>query len=155
MADPELLERLHLRVLPEFVAHGHAPTYLDLARAEGLPPEEARQALRDLMVAVPGGWQYPGTDLIVAYPPFNNLPTWHRVTVEGEQKWTARCGFDALVVTHLFPGKEVTVDSLCCDCCESVQVTMRHGAVLRLDPPEAVAHVNLPVARWFEDLAVT
>ena len=113
MTEPEMLERLHQRVLREFVARGQAPTYLDLARAEGLAPEEARQALRDLLVAVPGGWQHPGTDLIVAYPPFNNLPTWHRVTVEGEQKWTAQSGLDALVVTYLFPDKDVEIDSLC------------------------------------------
>ena len=155
MTEPDMLERLHQRVLREFVARGQAPTYLDLARAEGLAPEEARQALRDLMAAVPACWQHPGTDLIVAYPPFNNLPTWHRVTVEGEQKWTAQCGIDALVVTYLFPGKEVEIDSLCRDCGESVRVTMRDGAVLSLDPEEAVVHVNLPVARWFDDLAAT
>ena len=155
MADPELLERLHQRVLREFLARGQAPTYLDLARAEGLPPEAARQALRDLLAAVPGCWQHPGTDHIVSYAPFNNLPTWHRVTVEGEQKWTAQCGFESLAVTYLFPGQEVTIDSLCRDCGEPVRVTMRDGAVLSLDPPEAVAHSNLPLARWFDDFAAT
>ena len=155
MTEPDVLERLHQRVLRAFIARGQAPTYLDLAREEGLPPEAARQALRELMAAVPGGWQHPGTDLIVAYPPFNNLPTWHRVTVAGEQRWTAQCGFDALGVSHLFPGKEVTIDSLCRDCTEPVRVTMRDGAVLRVDPPEAVGHSNLPLARWFDDFAAT
>jgi len=155
MAEPDVLERLHQRILRTFLESGHAPTYLDLARAEGVSPEDARLALRDLMAAIPGCWQHPGTDHIVAYAPFNNLPTWHRITVGGEQKWTALCGFDALQVTHLFRGQKIQVDSNCLDCGESVQVRMRDGEVLDIDPPEAVAHSNLPLARWFDDFAVT
>jgi len=55
----------------------------------------------------------------------------------------------------LFPGKEVTTDSICRDCGEPVQVRMRDGEVLSVDPPEAVAHSNLPLARWFDDFAAT
>jgi hypothetical protein len=155
MAEPELLDRLHGRVLRTFIETGHAPTYLDMARAEGMAPEKARQAVRELMPAVPGCWQHPGTDHIVSYAPFNNLPTWHRVTVDGEQKWTAQCGFEALAVSYVFPGKDVTIDSICPDCGDPVQVKMRDGAVVSVDPPEAVAHSNLPLARWFDDFAVT
>ncbi|HEY1297141.1 MAG TPA: organomercurial lyase [Chloroflexota bacterium] len=155
MADVDLLQRLHERVLRTFIDTGHAPTYLDLARAEGLPPEEARAALRELMPAAVACWQYPGTDHIVSYAPFNNVPTWHRVTIEGDQKWTAQCGFESLAITHLFPGKEVTIDSICRDCAEPVQVKMRDGEVVSLDPPEAVGHTKLPLARWFDDLPTT
>jgi hypothetical protein len=155
MAESEVLDRFHGRVLRRFVDTGHAPTYLDLAREEGMAPEAARAVVRELMPAVPGCWQHPGTDHIVSYAPFNNLPTWHRVTVAGEQKWTAQCGFEALAVTHLFPGKEVTIDSVCPDCGESVQVVMRDGALTSVDPPEAVAHSNVPLAKWFDDFAVT
>jgi hypothetical protein len=155
MAEPELLQRLHGRVLRTFLADGHAPTYLDLARAEQLAPEEARQAVRELMAAVPGCWQHPGTDHIVSYAPFNNLPTWHRVTIDDQQRWTAQCGFEALAITHLVPGKTVTIDSICRDCGAPVQVVMRDGQVESLDPPAAVAHSNLPLARWFDDFAAT
>ena len=155
MAEPEVLDRLHGRVIRRFIETGHAPTYLDLARDEGMEPEAARQAVRELMPAVPGCWQHPGTDHIVSYAPFNNLPTWHRVTIDGEEKWTAQCGFEALAVTHLFPGKDVTIDSVCRDCGESVQVVMRDGQVTRLDPSEAVGHSNVPLAKWFDDFAVT
>ena len=108
-----------------------------------------------MLPAIPACWQHPGTDLIASYSPFNNLPTWHRITVGGEQKWTAQCGLEALAVTHLFRGAEVAIDSICPDCGEPVQVRMRDGEVLSVDPPEAVAHSNLPLARWFDDFAVT
>ena len=155
MAQVELLQRLHGRVIRGFIETGHAPTYLDLARAEGLAPEEARAAVRELMPSAPGCWQHPGTDHIVSYAPFNNLPTWHRVAVEGDDKWTAQCGFEALAVTHVFPGKDVTIESVCRDCGEAVRVVMRDGELVSVDPPAAVAHVNLPVARWFDDFAST
>ena len=156
MAEPELLQRLHERVLQSFIERGHAPTYLEVGQAEQLAPDAARAAVRELVgCGLPGVWQHPGTDHIASYAPFNNLPTWHRVTVAGEQKWTAQCGFEALAVTHVFPGQEVVIDSSCLDCGEPVQVRMRDGELLGVEPAEAVAHVNLPLARWFDDFAST
>jgi hypothetical protein len=84
------VQRLHERVLRTLMDTAQAPTYLDLARAEGLPPEEARAALRELMPAAMACWQYPGTDHIVSYAPFNNVPTRHRITIDGEQKCQPR-----------------------------------------------------------------
>ena len=52
--------------------------------------EEGRKAVRDVFEANVPGWQYPGTDYIVSYPPFNNLPTEYRITIDGAQKWTAQ-----------------------------------------------------------------
>ena len=49
----------------------------------------------------------------------------------------------------------MTIDSLCRDCGEPVRVVMRDGDLVGVDPPDAVAHVNLPVARWFDDFAST
>ena len=36
---------------------------------------------------ITGMWLHPGTDHIASFGPFNNLPTQHRITIEGEQKW--------------------------------------------------------------------
>ena len=56
------------------------------------------------MQAYPIGWLHPETDYIASFPPLNSLPTQYRVTVRGEQKWFAQCGFEATSVTWLFPG---------------------------------------------------
>ena len=68
------------------------------------------------MQAYPIGWLHPETDYIASFPPLNGLPTQYRVTVRGEQKWFAQCGFEATSVTWLFPGERVRIDAACLDC---------------------------------------
>jgi len=52
--------------------------------------EAGRHLLRDLIGTGIPAWLHPDTDYIVSFPPFHNLPTQYRVTVEGEQKWFAQ-----------------------------------------------------------------
>ena len=64
------------------------------------------------------------------------------MTVRGEQKWFAQCGFEATSVTWLFPGETVRIDAPCLDCGDPVTVEMRDGRIVWLDPPEVVGHLN-------------
>ena len=57
------------------------------------PLEDRHEALVHELVAVTPGWVHPGTDLIASFPPFNNQPTQYRVTIGGDQRWFAQCGF--------------------------------------------------------------
>ena len=50
----------------------------------------------------------------------------------------------------LVPGCEVLVDAGCLDCGESVRIRMRDEEILEVDPPTAVIHSNVPLARWGE-----
>ncbi len=61
--------------------------------------------LHELVATGIPAWLHPDTDYIVSFPPFHNLPTQYRVTVDGEQKWFAQCGFESLAVRWLFPGR--------------------------------------------------
>ena len=63
------------------------------------------------MQAYPIGWLHPETDYIASFPPLNSLPTQYRVSVRGEQRWFAQCGFEATSVTWLFPGETVRVEA--------------------------------------------
>jgi hypothetical protein len=142
MADAGLMDRMFQRIMRGLVDTGHAPHYAELARALRLPVEDARRGLHDVMQAYPIGWLHPETDYIASFPPLNNLPTQYRVTVRGEQRWFAQCGFEATSVTWLFPGETVRVDAPCLDCGEPVTVEMRDGRLLRVDPPGVVGHLN-------------
>ena len=99
-------------------------------------------ALHDVMRAYPIGWLHPETDYIASFPPLNNLPTQYRVTVRGEQRWFAQCGFEATSVTWLFPGETVRVDAPCLDCGDPVTLEMRDGRITWVDPPGVVGHLN-------------
>ena len=91
MAEPGLLDRTFSVIMKRMVDTGQAPHYTEIAAELGVSPKEGREALHKLF-STRGfpGWLYPTTDSIVSFPPFNNLPTHYRLTVEGEQKWFAQ-----------------------------------------------------------------
>ncbi len=141
MADAQQMDQAFSRIMRSLVDTGRALHYAELARALGLPVEEGRALLRDVMAAYPIGWLHPETDYIASFPPLNNLPTQYRVTVGGEQHWFAQCGFEATSATWLFPGQTVRVDAPCLDCGEPVTVEMRDGRITRREPAGLVGHL--------------
>ncbi len=88
MAEPTLLDRTFAVIMNRMVETGQAPHHAEIAAELGVSPEEGRAALHELF-SLRGfpGWLYPKTDTIVSFPPFNNLPTHYRLTIDGEQKW--------------------------------------------------------------------
>jgi len=142
MADPRLVDRAFEILMRSLVQSGSALHYAELARAMGLPVEEGRQLPLAVMQGYPIGWLHPETDYIASFPPLNNLPTQYRVTVRGEQKWFAQCGFEATSVTWLFPGERVRIDAACLDCGDPLTVEMLDGRLTWVDPPTIVGHLN-------------
>jgi len=141
MADALLMDRMFQRIMRSLVHTGRAPLYAELARALARPAEEGRALLHDVMAAYPIGWLHPETDYIASFPPLNNLPTQYRITVRGEQRWFAQCGFEATSATWLFPGQTVRVDAPCLDCGDPVTVEMHDGHITWLDPQGLVGHL--------------
>lgn len=133
MADLALLDRAHAAIMRRMIATGQAPFYTELAAELGLSVEEGRRLVHETAEAIPG-WVHPGTDYIVSFAPFHNLPTQYRVSVDGEQKWFAQCGFEALAVRWLFPGQTVRIEAPCLDCGEPLAVTMRDEEILAAEP---------------------
>jgi hypothetical protein len=155
MAELPLLARMYNAIMFGFVCDGRAPHYTELGRELGLRPEEARQALHQLINVGLRLWLAPHTDYIASFAPFSNLPTQYLVSVDGQQRWYAQCGFESLAISWLFPGGEVSVDCPCLDCGEPINVRMRDGNVLVATPPTIAAHVGLPAWRWRENWAYT
>ena len=142
MADPALMDRMFQRIMRSLVDTGRAPHYPQLARALAVPAAEGRALLHAVMEAYPIGWLHPETDYIASFPPLNSLPTQYRITVRGEQRWFAQCGFEAASATWLFPGETVRVEAPCLDCGDPVTVEMRDGRLTWVDPPGVVGHLN-------------
>ncbi len=144
MTDARTLDRAFQFIMRRFADTGRGPHYTELAKAFGLPVEEGRQRLHDVVKAFSPSWLHPETDYLVSFPPFHSLPTQYRVTVDGQQKWFAQCGFEATAMTWLFPGKTVRVDAPCLDCGEPLAFEMRDGQFLRVEPATMVGHLNHP-----------
>ena len=90
MADLTLLDRAYTAINQRMIGTGQAPHYTELARELGLSMEAGRQVLRDLVGTGIPAWLHPDTDYLVSFPPFHNLPTQYRVTIDGHQKWFAQ-----------------------------------------------------------------
>jgi hypothetical protein len=115
--------------------------------------EEGRKALHDLFsVPMFPGWLYPNTDFITSFPPFNNLPTQYRFTIDGQQKWFGQWGFESLAVCWLFPGKVVRIEAPCLDCGSPIKVEMKDGVIQNTDPEGIVAYTCVPFREWFKDI---
>ncbi len=140
MTDVETLDRAFAAVMSQMVATGQSPHYVELAAELGVEPEAGREVLRDLIASGIPAWLHPGTDLVASFPPFNNQPTQYRISVDGEQKWFAQCGFEALAIRWLFPGQLVRVDAPCLDCGESLSIEMRDEEILSVEPPTMVGY---------------
>ena len=143
MVDLPLLDKAYGIMMQAFMERGYAATHVEVASAMGLSVEDGRQLYREL---VNGGyhsaWLEEGTDYVVSFAPFNNLPTQYRITVDGEQKWFGQCGFEALAIRWLFPGKLVRVDAPCLDCGEPMALEFRDEEMLLEDPPGLVGYTG-------------
>ncbi len=140
----EQLDELYAAVMDETVATGVAPHFAELAPRLGVSPGECLDRMRAVVDRTPA-WFHPGTDYIASFPPFNNQPTQYRISVDGEQKWFAQCGFEALACRWLFPGRTVTVDAPCLLGDDALRVVMRDDEILSVSPESMVGYTRSPV----------
>jgi hypothetical protein len=139
MSDLELLDRGYAAIMDRVVATGQAPHFTELAGDLGIEIGAARDLVHDLVGSTPG-WVHPGTDYIASFPPFNLQPTQYRVTIDGQQGWYAQCGFEALAIRWLVPGKEVRIEAPCLCCGDPVVVAMLDEEISLVEPAEAVGY---------------
>lgn len=141
--DPRVQHAYSL-IQRHFIEEGRAPHYTELARMLSVGVEEGRRLQREAVELGVGAWLVPGTDYIESFAPFYNVPSNTKVSVDGQQKWFAQCGLEALSMRFVFPGREVRIESACLDCGDSVAVRMKDDDVFEVAPEEAVGHFNPP-----------
>ena len=90
MSESNHLDRIFQIIMKRMMETGQAPHFTEIAASLDLPVEEARQALHELFSPGFPGWLFPNTDYIGSFPPFSNLPTQYRITIDGQQKWFAQ-----------------------------------------------------------------
>lgn len=87
MAEPSQRDTVFQIIINHFIKTGHAPHYTEIAAGLKVSTEEGKKALHDLFFEGFPAWFFPNTDYISSFPPFSNLPTQYRISVEGQQKW--------------------------------------------------------------------
>jgi hypothetical protein len=144
MSDLELLDRGYATVMDQVVATGRAPHFTDLAHRLDIDLPTARALVHEL-APLASGWVHPGTDHIASFAPFNIQPTQYHVTIDGEHRWFAQCGFEALAIRWLVPGDTVRVDAPCLCCGEPMVVEMRDEDIVTVDPVEMVGYTSAQI----------
>ena len=84
------LDKVFQIIMRRFIETGQAPHYTEIAGQMDLPVEEGRKLLHTLFSPDFPGWLASGTDYIGSFPPFSHIPTQYRITIDGQQKWTAQ-----------------------------------------------------------------
>ena len=67
MSSAGLLDKTYNVIMKRMVKTGQAPHYTEMAAELGVPVEDARNCLHDLMSAVPAVWLFPNTDYISSF----------------------------------------------------------------------------------------
>jgi len=138
------LDEAYETLMSEVVRTGVVPHYAELSALIEISPNEALGRIQKIVELTPG-WMHPGTDYIASFPPFNNQPTQYRISVDGEQKWFAQCGFEALACRWLFPGKTVRIEAPCLLGGEPLTIEMKDEEILLVDPDTIVGYTRSPV----------
>jgi hypothetical protein len=144
-ADRELRNHTYRR----FVELGRAPRFDELARELNRPVEDIAAGMSRLHDAHAVVLEPDGSRIRMANP-FSAVPTPHRVLADGSE-WYANCAWDAFgIVAALNVDGHVT--SSCPDCGAAVEIDVRNGEPVDDDH---VFHVNVPAARWWDDIVFT
>lgn len=139
--DPDV-QRTYTAIMQSFIDDGHAMHYTELSKVLGVDVEEGRRLQREAVAAGVGCWFVDDTDYIESFAPFYNLPTNVKVSVDGEHKWHAQCGLEALALRWVFPGSLVRIEARCFDCGDPIVVTFRDDEILEVFPDTVVGHMN-------------
>jgi hypothetical protein len=139
-------------VFDQFLEHAAPPiveqvmTLFSLSREVATDVLGALEAARHIALV-------KGTGRILMAFPFSAIATPFRVTVRGRE-YFANCAWDA-VAFHAMLGEEVRVDSYCHHCAGPIQIQMRGGRAVGIEPADALIYLALPPTRWWEDIVTT
>ena len=87
MSDPNQLQKTFQIIMKSMMDTGQSPHFTEIAAKLDVPVEKARTALHELFSPGFPAWVFPNTDYICSFPPFRNLPTQYRISIDGQQKW--------------------------------------------------------------------
>ena len=137
-----------------YIERGRGPNVAQIAKDLELNQNQTWHALYQLERGVQV-MLVPGTENIVKMPPFSDVATRHKVTVDGESKWYAGCAGESCAINAMFPGKTVTIESMCPDCWEPIKVETKDRTLLSLQPEGALLHIGIHPDKFREDWNVT
>ncbi|MET0238962.1 MAG: organomercurial lyase [Sphingobium sp.] len=137
-------------VYEKFLSQGASQGTSELLHETGLTPDQLKAAVVELEHALMV-MCVPGTHDVAKCPPWTNIPTRHRVEVDGEHGCYAGCMLEGMNIAHCYPGKVATIRTTCPQTGREIVLKLRGNEVVEANPPEMVGHVGIDPARWVDN----
>jgi hypothetical protein len=144
MDERDLQVRNH--VYRRFVELGRAPSSTELRKELGPDFAAALRRLHDAHALV---LEADRPELRMANP-FSAIPTPYRAEADG-RSWYANCAWDAFGIPAALH-VDGHISSTCPDCGEAIEIDVRDRRPVQDD---AVFHVLVPAAHWWDDIVFT
>jgi hypothetical protein len=144
--------RVRKFVFDHFLEHATPPVVEQVMTEFSLSRDEATDVLRSLEAARHIALVNGTARILMAFP-FSAIATPFRVSLR-DRTYFANCAWDAIAF-HAMLGDEVRIDSFCHHCAIPIEIEMRAGRAMRVEPPDALVYLALPPARWWEDITTT
>jgi hypothetical protein len=146
----ELTDRQVRRaVYDAFLTQAQPPSIEDLAHALDISIAVVVESYRRLAQGHVLVLQPESGEILMANP-FSAVPTSFLVAA-GSQEWWGNCVWDALGILAML-GVDGQVRTSCPDCGESLNLTVRDGALQEMS---LVVHFSVPAHLWWQDIVHT
>ncbi len=139
-------------VFDHFLEHTAPPVVEQVMTASSLSREEATDVYRALEEARHLAL-VKGTARILMAVPFSAIATPFRVTI-GDRRYFANCAWDAIAF-HAMLRDDVRIGSSCHHCAAPIELEMRGGRAVRVEPVDTLVYLALPPTQWWDDITTT
>jgi hypothetical protein len=149
---PSLAQRVRLFVFEYFVEHAAPPVVEQVMTQFGVDRATAVDIFRELAEARHIALVKGTARILMAFP-LSAIATPFRVVANGKI-YFANCAWDAIAF-HSMLKVPIRIDSFCHHCAQPITIEMSDGHASRVEPKEAIVHLALPPAQWWEDITTT
>lgn len=145
-------KRVRKFVFDHFLEHAAPPIVEQVMTAFSLSREQATDVLHSLEAARHVALVKGTARILMAFP-FSAGATPFRVTARG-RRYFANCAWDAIAF-HAMLRNDIRVESFCHHCAAPINLEMREGSAVHVDPEDVLVYLALPAARWWDDIITT
>jgi hypothetical protein len=139
-------------VFDHFLEHAAPPVLEQVMTSFLLSRDEATDVFRGLEAARHIALVKGTARILMAFP-FSAIATPFRVTVRG-RVYFANCAWDAIAF-HAMLGDDIRIESFCDHCAATIELEMKGGHAVHVDPKDTLVYLALPPTQWWENIVTT
>jgi hypothetical protein len=131
-----------------YLSAGRGASPSEIAAATDLKRDEVRAALEELERGVMVMLERDTDAVVRRCPPWSDIPTDHRIEVDGAFAAYAGCALEAVNAAFAYPGSQTTIKSACPHCGEPIELEFAGAELVDFSPEATVVHIGLNPRSW-------